>query len=583
MPHISRKLIVRPDSLGATDGANINGPSLILAPDWLPNRLGRFYLYFAHHHGDYIRLAFADALDGPWRVHEPGTLKLSDSIGCYGHIASPDVHVDHGRKKIVMYFHGFARGGNRQLSFLATSGDGLNFVAGRSPIANSYLRALPWKDRWLGMASGGDMYVSRTGLEAFELVRQPPFVFSDPAVKVRHVALRVVGDDLQVYFTCVGDKPERILRAHLDLREPPGRWQVREAALVLAPETAWEGADEPLARSRVGPAAARENALRDPAIFEHEDRVYLLYAVAGEAGIAIADITGLDQGSERLAAEAPIVVSLSSEPDPARPAASAQASAPGHADEAASYRAQLNWLSQPANLESRLRALDRDRPLNRVFVMGCGRSGTWLLAGVMTTFRDTTVVYRELSVEHFGLIKPESSALVLKRAWDSYTRIEAIPERIGIAYIVRHPYDVLTSHNPATDRVYHVLPHVWLGEMLALQYLFDTKRPNTKIIRYEDLVSSSRVSPGEPGLVLSIANRLIRERYRRHLQSSTQNRGRHARRPSDRPPIRQSSQIQPSASRLPPVNSAEAWSDARLGRAGLRLRSFLVKRARDPA
>jgi hypothetical protein len=36
----------------------------------------------------------------------------------------------------------------------------------------------------------------------------------------------------------------------------------------------------------------RENALRDPAIFEDADgRVYLLYSVAGESGIGIAELT----------------------------------------------------------------------------------------------------------------------------------------------------------------------------------------------------------------------------------------------------------------------------------------------------
>ena len=32
------------------------------------------------------------------------------------------------------------------------------------------------------------------------------------------------------------------------------------------------------------------NPLRDPAIFEEDGRVYLLYAVAGESGIAIAEL-----------------------------------------------------------------------------------------------------------------------------------------------------------------------------------------------------------------------------------------------------------------------------------------------------
>ena len=32
------------------------------------------------------------------------------------------------------------------------------------------------------------------------------------------------------------------------------------------------------------------NQLRDPAIFEEDGRIYLLYAVAGESGIAIAEV-----------------------------------------------------------------------------------------------------------------------------------------------------------------------------------------------------------------------------------------------------------------------------------------------------
>jgi hypothetical protein len=38
-------------------GANINGPSLIRVPSWLHKPLGKYYLYFAHHQGKFIRLA----------------------------------------------------------------------------------------------------------------------------------------------------------------------------------------------------------------------------------------------------------------------------------------------------------------------------------------------------------------------------------------------------------------------------------------------------------------------------------------------------------------------------------------------
>jgi hypothetical protein len=45
-------------------GDNINGPSLIRVPDWIKAPLGRYYLYFAHHDGQYIRLAYSHELQG---------------------------------------------------------------------------------------------------------------------------------------------------------------------------------------------------------------------------------------------------------------------------------------------------------------------------------------------------------------------------------------------------------------------------------------------------------------------------------------------------------------------------------------
>jgi len=73
--------IVTPEMLPGADGKNINGPSLIRVPAWIDKPLGKYYLYFAHHNGSYIRLAYADQIEGPWKVHEPGTLRLADAPG----------------------------------------------------------------------------------------------------------------------------------------------------------------------------------------------------------------------------------------------------------------------------------------------------------------------------------------------------------------------------------------------------------------------------------------------------------------------------------------------------------------------
>jgi hypothetical protein len=122
------------------------------------------------------------------------------------------------------------------------------------------------------------------------------------------------------------------------------------------------------------------------------------------------------------------------------------------------------------------------------YVMGCGRSGTWLLTHVMACLLVVEVVPRELPVEYFGLLMTDSSVLVVKRDSDAYQSAQQMPARIEIAYIVRHPYDVLTSHLPGSGRPYHILPERWVGELTALRHLVDSRRKNIKVVRYEDLV-----------------------------------------------------------------------------------------------
>jgi hypothetical protein len=48
-------------------GENTCGPSVIRAPDWLPNRLGRYYMYFAHHKGSFL-VFYSRIGDAPERI-----------------------------------------------------------------------------------------------------------------------------------------------------------------------------------------------------------------------------------------------------------------------------------------------------------------------------------------------------------------------------------------------------------------------------------------------------------------------------------------------------------------------------------
>jgi hypothetical protein len=276
--------IIRPD-MDDRMGANINGPSLIGVPDWAPNRLGRYYLYFGHHKGAYIRLAYADALEGPWRTHEPGVLDLADSH-CSGHLASPDVHVDHEQRRIRMYYHG-PTAGHGQVTRVALSDDGLMFDAAPEILGPSYFRVFAWGGATYALGMPGLFYRSDDGLTNFE---QGSELFSPD---MRHTAVALRADTLHVFYSDVGDTPERILVSRIELTDDMSEWRESPSETVIEPDADYEGADLPLEPSVRGWSRDRVRQLRDPAIFEEDGRVYLLYSVAGEAGIAIASVMGL--------------------------------------------------------------------------------------------------------------------------------------------------------------------------------------------------------------------------------------------------------------------------------------------------
>lgn len=287
--------LITPAMLPGEQGGNINGPSVIGVPQWVPRPLGRYYMYFAHHGGQFIRLAAADDLAGPWRLHEPGVLHLQETAAV-SHVASPDVHVDEDRREIRMYFHGCrpagsgAFEGHHQVSFLARSTDGLSFAAEPTVIAPFYMRALRRRGRWYALAKdtnvGGMLLAGRDadGAEPFEPVRTL-------LPMLRHAAWRILDDDrAELYFSRAGDNPERIVACDVQLADDPADWAFAPAREVLAPAAEYEGAALPAEPSTWGAAHGAVRQLRDPAIYVEGDRTYLFYSIAGEQGIAAAEL-----------------------------------------------------------------------------------------------------------------------------------------------------------------------------------------------------------------------------------------------------------------------------------------------------
>ena len=303
--------LITPDTHPAA-GTNINGPSLLRVPDWVPDRLGRYYLYFADHKGSSIRLAHSDDVTGPYTMHPPGALQLADShfptetpqgieprseiqraaIEAEGydahftpHIASPDVVIDHDRQTIWMAYHGLCDDGS-QLTRLASSRDGVHFTAHEPLVAFPYLRILPDRvdGRWLAMSMPGVLYRSD---DLASWAGGP--MLSD--MNFRHCALLRRDRTVHVFWTRVGDAPEHLLHSTIELDGDWSTWSLSEPTSLLHPEEPWEGADLAVEPSVRGQVTTRVHQLRDPAVLDDEGTTWLLYCIAGESGIALARLT----------------------------------------------------------------------------------------------------------------------------------------------------------------------------------------------------------------------------------------------------------------------------------------------------
>ena len=286
---------------------------MIRVPKWVQNRLGEYYIYFADHKGQYIRLAYADRIKGPWTIYEPGSLQLSQSNFCQippestsemirqlrersknipfshdvaldattPHIASPDVHVDEAGQNIVMYFHGL-ESFSLQVTRAAISKDGISFTTNDEILGRSYMRVFHHDGYTYAMSMPGQFYRSDNGITDFT---PGPMLFDR---NMRHAGLLLSEQTLCVFWTKVGDTPERIYLSTIDVSGDWLEWQESEPREILRPETEWEGANAALKPSVRSVAYGEVNQLRDPAVFVEDDKYYLLYAIAGESGIGLA-------------------------------------------------------------------------------------------------------------------------------------------------------------------------------------------------------------------------------------------------------------------------------------------------------
>lgn len=308
-------------SSSPTLGGNVNGPTVIRVPSWVERPMGKYYMYFANHMGDFVRFAWADAVIGPWTIRDTGVLHVKDTAffraqpdppetraDFYTHVASPEIFIDQPRRRIVMWMHGWWTNNERwpasppearawarekgygQYTQVAESSDGVHFTVRPAITKTSYLRVFERAGAFYGVSRLGVISRASDLLATFEpgssLFRGTAY-----AGRVRHVALVQRGDRLFVFFTGIGDAPERVLMSTVMLTGDSSTWHASAPVEVLAPQTAYECTDLPNVPSESGDIDAPARQIRDPFVFEDEGRAFLFYSTCGEQGIAAAEIT----------------------------------------------------------------------------------------------------------------------------------------------------------------------------------------------------------------------------------------------------------------------------------------------------
>lgn len=282
---------------GAEFYTNIDGPSVIKVPSWLQNPKAAYYMYFANHNKTHLRLAYANNLHGPWTVTavHPLDQETMRSTNWTGHLASPDVHVDAAPQRLRMYFHGDRTDTTFQESGVATnSTDGLIFTPANTRLGNFYFRVWKYNGSYYAISKG----YSKAVQDPPELSRSSdgvsPFVnrsaYLTEETMMRHSAVILKGDVLVVFFSRIGDAPERILVSTMDLNQNWDTWVLSPPIDVMRAEGTLEGGDLPAIPSVEGPDRG-VNQLRDPCIYEEGGKTYLYYTFSGESGINLAEIS----------------------------------------------------------------------------------------------------------------------------------------------------------------------------------------------------------------------------------------------------------------------------------------------------
>ena len=146
---------------------------------------------------------------------------------------------------------------------------------------------------------------------------------------------------------------------------------------------------------------------------------------------------------------------------------------------------RLRWVSGLApDFADRLHAA-HPHVRQHVFLTGCGRSGTWLMAAMLMGITGLRALPGEQPIGAF-LWMPDADVIqLIKRQHNAYLYFDRLPPHVRVIHMVRHPWDVLSSTHRTVEN-YISMARIEGEHRAYFAHLAD--RPGTLVVRYEDVV-----------------------------------------------------------------------------------------------
>lgn len=281
-------------------GENINGPTVVRLHGSFKKKIGfKFLLLFAHHEGEFIRLLGSNSIIDRWRLIPEKLLDLKRNFEFHDHVASPDAHYLKKKNELIIFFHSRELGSRDQKTYIASFRDSLSV----SPSIYStnlpfYARIFLIKGVAYALTKGGNLFEAADMnlrnwtplINIFTGQGSLDDIYQNQYGSVRHLCVVKHKNTHLVFYTIIGDSPEKIWASRLIVDQTKGFYSAIGKTLILLPSENYEGSQIDLKNSKSGPSLFPENAVRDPFVYKSRRNYFLFYSIKGEFGIALASL-----------------------------------------------------------------------------------------------------------------------------------------------------------------------------------------------------------------------------------------------------------------------------------------------------